>query len=56
MPINAGMIELDERKLFAEITVTVKMRRDWRCRVALWLARLAGWIGGFGVETEEGIT
>ena len=45
-------VTLDERKLYGEITVTVKIRRDWRCRVGLWLAKLAGWVGGFAVEAE----
>ena len=44
---------LHERELYGHITVTVTIARDWRCRIGLWLVRLAGWFCGFKVEENQ---
>jgi hypothetical protein len=49
-----GQVVVDERKLYQELTVTVTVRRDWRCRLGLWLVSVAGWLCGFEVAKQEG--
>lgn len=35
------------------ITITAKVKLDWRIRVGLWLMRVGAWVAGIGYNEEE---
>ena len=38
--MSIGKLSVDERALMKHLTVEITVRRNWRCTVGLWLARI----------------
>lgn len=53
----ARIITLDAQEMASHVTLTIKVKRgrQWQARlaIAIWLMRLAAWIGWLGFEVEE---
>ncbi len=46
-------VELNERDLMKNITMTVKVNPDWRVGLGLLIMRLGAWITGMAIEAIE---
>lgn len=53
--MSAKALVLKERDVMAQATMTmeVRLRRDWRVRVGMWLMGLGARLAGMGVRVEE---
>ena len=45
---------LNTRKLMTNVTLTVRVKHDWRVPFGLWLIKLGAWVAGMGSVKIEG--